>query len=50
MVQMAMGYEGQSESYEKALEIVNLVFTCIFIGEALLKITALGFSNYFKDN
>ena len=32
------------------MEIINLIFTAIFALEAFLKIIALGFSNYIKNN
>jgi len=47
VVQMALGYEGQPASVDLFLQLTNYVFTAIFICEAVLKLTAYGFS-YFK--
>ena len=44
---MALSYEGMSTGYEKGLSYANLVFTAIFIMEALLKMTGLGFTGYW---
>lgn len=44
---MAMGYEGSSNNYEEILININLLFTAIFIFEALLKIITFGIKGYF---
>jgi len=49
MFQMAANFEGSSASYNKVLEILNYVFTIIFIAEATLKLIAFGRS-YFKSS
>jgi hypothetical protein len=49
MVQMAIIYEGASDTYVATLEVVNLVFTGIFVMEAVVKITGLGPSAYFYE-
>ena len=49
IVTLAMNFEGQTPSYVKSLETVNLVFTGVFILEALLKIIALGFGKYLSS-
>lgn len=47
VILMAMVYQGMSDTYENALNYINLVFTVIFIIEFLMKIYALDFQ-YFK--
>jgi len=49
MIQMAMIYEGSSPSYLMALEIVNYIFTAIFVVEAALKLIAFG-KHYFRNS
>lgn len=46
MVLMTMNYETASNTYNSGLEKVNYIFTGIFIVEASLKMTALGWA-YF---
>ena len=50
MLQMAMVYEGSSNLYQQVLEVSNFVFTGIFISEAVIKIIAMRFRPYMKDN
>ena len=50
MIQMAMVYDGMSDTYFHTLEVINLIFTFIFIAEAVVKIIALGFKNYFIND
>jgi hypothetical protein len=47
IVVMAMNYEGATSSYINALDTLNLVFTMVFIIEAILKLIALGIGGYF---
>ena len=47
MVTMAMSFQGMTESYEKFLEIINLIFTSIFVTECIMKLSALGIKGYF---
>jgi len=47
VAQMAVGFEGQPASVDTFLQITNYIFTAVFIGEAILKLIAYGFS-YFK--
>ena len=47
MVIMAMSYEGCSPGYQLFLDIVNYIFTGIFILECAFKIIALGPTYYF---
>lgn len=47
---MAMSFVGQSEEYEMALNIVNDIFSWVFILEAIIKITGLGWRQYTSSN
>lgn len=47
MVIMAMSYEGSTAAYNSALDMINLIFTAIFICECALKLTSFGLSGYF---
>lgn len=49
MVVMAMPYYDAPESYILTLEVINSICTCIFILEAIMKITGLGLT-YFKSH
>ena len=49
MVQMACLYDDASKDYLKALEIINLVFTCIFILECVMKIIAFGKAYWYSN-
>lgn len=42
MLQMAIIYDGASDLYINTLEIINLVFTGIFIMECIIKLSGLG--------
>ncbi|XP_066498021.1 voltage-dependent P/Q-type calcium channel subunit alpha-1A isoform X3 [Hoplias malabaricus] len=46
---LMMKYYGASETYEKMLANLNIVFTSLFSLECVLKIIAFGALNYFKD-
>uniref|UniRef100_W5KTZ6 Voltage-dependent P/Q-type calcium channel subunit alpha-1A n=1 Tax=Astyanax mexicanus TaxID=7994 RepID=W5KTZ6_ASTMX len=46
---LMMKYDGASETYEKMLANLNIVFTSLFSLECVLKIIAFGALNYFKD-
>lgn len=48
IVQMALIYDGMSDSYTNILTILNIIFSLIFILEAIIKITALTFSHYIS--
>lgn len=48
-VVMLMQHKGQSDEYADNLELANLVFLLIFIGEALLKLIAFNPTFYFGD-
>ena len=50
IIQMGLIYEGASKNYLEALEVFNLIFTIIFIIEAILKILALGLRTYFHSS
>lgn len=43
IITMAMAYETAPDDYNLVLSNINLVFTSIFIGEAILKIFAYGY-------
>ena len=49
MFQMAVGYEGMSVNFSYILDMINYVFTTIFVVEATLKLIAFG-KHYFKNN
>jgi hypothetical protein len=44
---MAINFDGTDPTYQKFLDIANLIFTSIFIVECVLKIIALGPYGYF---
>lgn len=46
---MAANFEGSSDTYQFGLEILNYIFTVIFIIEAVLKLLAFG-KSYFKSS
>lgn len=46
IIVMALSFEGMTVQYEKNLGYVNLIFTIVFILEAVLKILGLGFDGY----
>lgn len=49
VVALMMEYEGMSMEYKDALEMANVVFTIIFVVEAVVKIMALTFRGYWTD-
>lgn len=49
MIQMAITFEGSSESMDTFMDMTNLIFTAIFIVEACLKIFAFRLS-YFQTS
>ncbi|CAF4310214.1 unnamed protein product, partial [Rotaria magnacalcarata] len=48
-VVLAMKYHNQPDSYSKALDYLNIVFTAIFGLEFILKMAAFHVKNYFSD-
>eukprot|EP01063_Lacrimia_lanifica_P011536 TRINITY_DN18296_c0_g1_i1.p1 TRINITY_DN18296_c0_g1~~TRINITY_DN18296_c0_g1_i1.p1 ORF type:complete len:2174 (+),score=374.20 TRINITY_DN18296_c0_g1_i1:174-6695(+) len=44
---MGLEYHGMSDDYALALHVTDYIFTFLFLAEAIVKITALGF-NYFR--
>jgi len=44
-----MVYEGSKPEYENVLKMINLVFSSIFIAEAILKFIAYGIRGYFYN-
>ncbi|XP_031655629.1 voltage-dependent P/Q-type calcium channel subunit alpha-1A-like [Oncorhynchus kisutch] len=46
---LMMKYNGASDTYDKVLKNINIVFTTLFFMECILKIIAFGVLNYFKD-
>ena len=48
MIQMACLYSTASHDYLQALEIINIIFTIVFILEFLLKISALGKAYWYS--
>lgn len=49
IVTLALNMENASAQYDDALNNINLVFTAVFIAEALLKIIALGPVGYMRN-
>merc|ERR1712226_852622 len=49
VVVLAMYYEGQSQSYEDKLGLINLVFWAIFEVEIIVKILGYGLAFYFDN-
>ncbi len=47
VVQMSLFYDDASEIYISKLELVNMVFSSIFLCEAVVKIFALSFKGYW---
>jgi hypothetical protein len=47
---MAMAYDQAPATYDSTLETINLVFTCVFILEATVKLIGLGVKGYFVSN
>ena len=48
-VAMALDTRGRSDEERKSLALANLVFTVIFALEMVLKVTVVGFPDYFND-
>lgn len=48
-ITLAMKYHGQPQTYSAVLDTLNIIFTCLFALESLLKIIAFRFKNYFSD-
>ncbi|KFO19522.1 Voltage-dependent P/Q-type calcium channel subunit alpha-1A [Fukomys damarensis] len=46
---LMMKFYGASGAYEDALRVFNIVFTSLFSLECVLKVTAFGILNYFRD-
>lgn len=46
---MAMNFEGASSEYNYALYILNLIFSVVFIVEAILKLIGFGVMGYFRN-
>ena len=49
MLLMCLPYEGMSEAYAKALEQTTTTITFLFIGEMIVKLCGLGFTDYWSD-
>ena len=47
---MAIEYEGSSDEYTYALQMINLSFTLIFLAECIIKLTGMGPKRYFYDD
>lgn len=48
-VVISMNYRGASKSYELGMYYVSIIINSVFIFEAILKITGMGFRDYFKS-
>jgi hypothetical protein len=48
-IAMAMTYFGMSRSYAQTIDTVNYTFAGVFFLEAVMKLSALKFENYFHD-
>ncbi|XP_060715817.1 calcium channel, voltage-dependent, P/Q type, alpha 1A subunit, b isoform X8 [Tachysurus vachellii] len=46
---LMMKYHEASETYDKVLKNLNIVFTILFFMECILKMIAFGIRNYFRD-
>lgn len=46
---LAIKHHGQSPAWSSALDTLNIIFTCLFALESLLKLIAFRFKNYFGD-
>ncbi|XP_069864597.1 voltage-dependent P/Q-type calcium channel subunit alpha-1A isoform X2 [Dipodomys merriami] len=46
---LMMKFDGASAAYDNALKVFNIVFTSLFSLECVLKVTAFGILNYFRD-
>ena len=40
----------QNDHLYQATEILNYIFTIVFVGEAAIRLLGIGFRNYFKDS
>ena len=49
-VTLLMQYKGMPEGYSDAMDTCNLVFTSVFVFEAVVKLVALNPTTYFVDN
>ena len=49
VVSMSLEFYMMPEVLDEILDILNYIFTVIFLLEAILRIIALGFSRYIKD-
>ena len=49
MITMAMGFENCPPLYDKALTMLNYIFTGIFIAECIIKLVGLGIVGYFHS-
>lgn len=47
---MAIVYDEATDDYLLALEIINGIFTVIFILEVVIKLIGLGFKGYFRED
>ena len=47
---MSAGWHGEPEEWTEMKDTFNLGFTCVFIAEAALKITAMGFREYWSSS
>ncbi|KAI0988337.1 hypothetical protein GJ496_002524, partial [Pomphorhynchus laevis] len=48
-ITLAMKHHNQRVNYVKALDYMNIVFTCVFTLECILKMAAFRIKNYFGD-
>ena len=42
--------ESQNTPFRQVLELLNTIFTFIFLGELIIKISGLGFKQYIRDS
>ncbi len=50
LITMGISYEDQLDIYGEFLDIINLIFTGIFIFEAIFKLIAMGLIRYFQNS
>lgn len=49
VIVLALSYDGEPINYERKLDLINYVFTGVFICEACLKILTFGIKKYFSS-
>ena len=50
LIAMTLIYEGSLPGWSNTIESLNIIFSSLFILECILKLSAFGFKEYFKDS